>query len=69
MLFNHSRTFPSLALSANFGLTRQDGRTMLDYAIIGKKDERNPLGSKHDELIAFLQTCSCLPEFIVLILP
>jgi hypothetical protein len=41
---------------------------MLDYAMIGKKNERTWSGSKHDETIAFLQSCSCLPEFTALFL-
>jgi hypothetical protein len=41
---------------------------MLDYAIIGrKKKEVRKLG-KHDELIAFLESCLFLPEITALVL-
>ncbi len=33
---------------------------MLDYAIVGKTNNES---DNHEELIAFLQTCSYLPEF------
>jgi hypothetical protein len=41
---------------------------MLDYAKIGKKNGRTWSGSKHDKLIAFLQSCSCLSELTALVL-
>jgi hypothetical protein len=40
---------------------------MLDYAKIGNMNKRGPQ-PKHDETIAFLQSCSCLPELISLML-
>ncbi len=55
-----------LAMSAHFRLTRQDGRTMLDYAKISKSKGNN--WNQLDETIAFLQSCSCLPEFTALVL-
>jgi hypothetical protein len=57
----HAFYLLTLAMPAYFNLTLQDGRTMLDYAMIGKKNKRG-FQAKHDELIAFLQSCSCLPE-------
>ncbi len=41
---------------------------MLDYAIIGARNEKVGKYGKHDELIAFLQSCSCLPQFIAFVL-
>ncbi len=41
---------------------------MLDYAIIGKKNEWVHFNGNHDATIAFLQSCSYLPEFITLVL-
>jgi hypothetical protein len=51
----------ALTVSAHFNLTRQDGRTMLDYAIIAKSKENN--WNQLDETIAFLQSCSCQSKF------
>ncbi len=45
-------------MSAHFHLTQQDGRTMLDYAIIGAKNEEIRNDGEHDKTIAFLQSCS-----------
>jgi hypothetical protein len=41
---------------------------MLDYAMIGAKNENVRKYGKHDETIAFLQSCSCRPEFTTLVL-
>jgi hypothetical protein len=60
--------FHSLAMSAHFYLTRQDGRTMLDYAVIGAKNENVRKYGKHDETIAFLQSGLYLSELTALVL-
>ena len=39
---------------------------MLDYAIIGLKQWPDDQGNK--DTLAFLQSCSCLPEFTTLVL-
>jgi hypothetical protein len=62
----HPLAHPALAMSAHFNLTRQDDRTMLDYAKISKRN-RNNYGNLN-ATIAFLQSCSCLSEFTVLVL-
>jgi hypothetical protein len=46
---------------AHFNLTRQNGRTMLDYAIISKSNGNN--WNRLDETVVFLQSCSRLSEF------
>ncbi len=53
-------------ITAHFHLTRQDGRTMLDYAKIAKSKGRT--WRDYDTTIAFLQSCSCLPEFTAFVL-
>jgi hypothetical protein len=62
-----SHAFHPLALSADFNLTRQDGRTMLDYAMIGAKNENVHKYGKHDKTIAFLKSCWCLLELTTLV--
>ncbi len=48
----------SSIMSTMFRLTRQDGRTMLDYAKIGLMRWQHDDGNK--DTVAFLQSCSCI---------
>jgi hypothetical protein len=61
-----AHTFHPPAITAHFHITPQDGRTMLDYAKIAKSKGRN--WNQLDATIAFLQSCSCLPELRALVL-